>query len=93
MKQIIIPPKDGWKENVVYHVEAAFSECNPIWGYLFFSGYLTGPCKTPGGYNEIYGTDNHATIDDVVYMRVLHIVMDEGYVESCPNKNVLVTDL
>lgn len=91
-KQIIIPPEDGWKERAVYHVEASFDPSNPIHGYLFYSGYLNGPKRTPGGYNEFYGTEGE-NINTVYYIRVLSLVIKEYRIERVPNLYKMVHEL
>ena len=80
---LIIPPIDGWKAHTVYHVEASFSPGNPVHGYLFFSGFLNGPKKTPGGYNEFYGTEG-ATFNEVYYLRVIRTIITQREVERVP---------
>ncbi len=67
--QIIVPPKNGWKQNTWYLVEVAFHQFNPIFGALFFSGFLNN--GIPSGYNEIAGLEDKNDINDVVYMRAI----------------------
>ena len=47
----IYHPIEGWIENAYYLVEASFNVHNPVWRYIFFSGFLNN--GKPGNYNQI----------------------------------------
>lgn len=49
----VVPPSDGWEAHSWYLVEVAFTAGNPIHRSLFFTGFLNGKYKTPGGYNQL----------------------------------------
>ena len=80
--QVVIPPEEGWKAHTLYLVEASFGKTNPISLYYFHSGFLNGPKKTPGGYNEIFGTENFSCISDVVYLKVIKRLHTDGETKS-----------
>lgn len=70
----IIEPKQGWRENSYYAVEASFSSTNPIHRYIFYTGFLNGKDGGPGGYNIFLSSSNVDgiyTISDVYYLRPL----------------------
>lgn len=69
-ERTIIPPVDGWKPQTYYIVEAAFSTTNPIYEYVFFSGFLNGKEETPGGYNHFDITDKYMEIHLAHYLKV-----------------------
>lgn len=70
-ERTIIPPKNGWEEWTYYIVEASFAINNPIFQYIYCSGFLNGHGGTPGGYNEFYGLEDPKSISDAHYMKVL----------------------
>ena len=92
-KQYIYPLKKGWKERTWYLVEVAFSEHNPVFGALFYSGFLNGgefdyktegyKTQEPGGYNHFAGAslDGHETINDIYYMKVIKELINENEIE------------
>ncbi len=81
-EKIIIPPKDGWRENCYYIVEAAFSPTNPTHRYIFFTGFLNGggsmteAGNDPGGYNEIGFIEDGCTnaYRKVHYMKAIELI-------------------
>lgn len=72
-KQTVIPPKKGWEEHTLYLVDISFNEQNPIHRGLFFSGFLNGPGKTPGGYAKVL-TPIEGTSHELGSMRYLKVV-------------------
>lgn len=91
--QHIFPPEGGWKAQTVYLVEASFNEYNPIHGYLFFTGFLTG--GQPAGYNELHqpGMGEYHSIDEVFYMRAIREVMSIKELQNVFNAHKLVKSL
>jgi hypothetical protein len=75
--QTIIPPKDGWKESTWYLVNVSYNKGNPKHKSLFYSGFLTGKDRQPGGYNGLVplnGPDYDeppTEIHKVKYLRVI----------------------
>lgn len=82
---LIIPPADGWEQNTWYIVEVAFHSCNPIFGAVFYSGFLNGENNSPGNYNEIVGLEDKETISKVRFMRVLRKLTNSKELQSTPN--------
>ena len=83
-KQTIIPPEGGWKPNTYYLVEAAFSETNPIYGYIFFTGYLDDN-GTPSQYNFFCLYAEDLDISNVYYMRAIKELINSAQLYEVPN--------
>jgi len=66
-KQIIIPPKNGWKPKTYYVVEISMNIHNPVFMDIFYSGFLND--GRPCGYNELIRINKEIT--DVKYLRVI----------------------
>lgn len=80
----IIPPIGGWKPRTWYVVEVAFNAWNPVFGAIFFTGFLDGRGQ-PGGYNEIAGLEDKQTIRDVVFLRALRELTNDVELHQTPN--------
>lgn len=72
-EKTIIPPKTGWKESSYYICDISFSDVNPIREYIFYTGFLNGKNKSPGGYNEIFRT-NGLNIENVHYLKARNLI-------------------
>ena len=75
----IIPPENGWIENTWYLCEVSYKEGNPVHETLFYTGFLNGKDKSPGGYNclvPINGTGDHrhTEIDQVRYLKAIKLL-------------------
>ena len=73
LTKTILPPKHGWKESAYYIIDCAFSPHNPIHRYVFYTGFLNGKNKTPGGYNEIFRTEGRK-ITDCHYLKTIALI-------------------
>jgi len=47
----IIPPLEGWQEKTWYIADIKCFKGNPVHRAFFYSGFLNGKNKTPGGYS------------------------------------------
>ncbi len=47
-------PDGGWKPSTYYVVEVAFSASNVPHRAIYYSGFLNGPDKSPGGYSGLF---------------------------------------
>jgi len=68
-----IPPKNGWKPDTYYIVDAAFSANNPIHRKIFYTGFLDDK-GAPCGYNgfaKFSGGDYSYDISDVYYIKAI----------------------
>lgn len=95
-KQFITPPENGWEPQTYYHVEVSFSKCNPIFGCIFFTGFLDEKMY-PCGYNKLFlnndETEDFYEIFDVFYMRAIKKIISHGEIDMVPNKFKLYKDL
>ena len=80
----LIKPRGGWKERTWYLVDVEYFKGNPRHRSLFFSGFLNGEGKTPGGYSGLVGTggyvDDHSgpgAWRDVRYLRFVRRLFSE----------------
>jgi hypothetical protein len=58
-----------FKPRTYYNVEIAMNMNNPIFQDIFYTGFLNGEDKTPGGYNGFFQADGE--FRDVKYMKVI----------------------
>ena len=70
-KSKIILPVNGLKPSTTYIVEAAFSQNNVIHRMLFYTGFLNGQNKTPGGYNEFLRTEDHLEYHNAYFLEFI----------------------
>ena len=73
-KQIIIPPKNGWKEQTYYVIEVAYGTNNMIHTAILAVGFINDN-DTFGGYTYIFGRTYDPEIKNVneaYYMKALH---------------------
>lgn len=62
-------PKQGWEDQTWYILEVAFSNNNPIYRAVFYSGFISK--SVPCGYNKIVCTEDKLTYHDTVYLKVI----------------------
>ena len=76
-KQIIIPPRFGWREKTWYLVEVSYGTGNPIHHQLFYTGYLNGDEKRtrPGGYNFVTAQGDFSDINRVYYLKAIKVII------------------
>lgn len=79
----IIKPNDGWLENAWYLVLVSYEPSNPVHHSLFYTGFLNGKNKNPGGYNclvPINGTADHShtEIADIHYLKPIKVLYRDG---------------
>jgi len=74
-KKTIIPPEGGWRARTYYAVAVAVNRSNPVWGAIFYSGFLNGLGETPGGYAEVWsGCSDAIAYGDLYYLEALHVL-------------------
>lgn len=83
-EKTILIPEGGWRESTYYIIEAAFNVSNPIYRYIFFTGFLNGgkwdpdhpevaqEPGVPGGYNGFF--DNEGTYAELWYCKPVHCI-------------------
>lgn len=74
-KRTIIVPAGGWKPQTVYWVLVAFNKNNPIHYAIFYSGFLNGKDKAPGGYNSIFAP-THNYVHHLGNLHFLEVVKE-----------------
>jgi len=84
---IIIPPEDGWKPHAFYHVECAVAWNNPIHPAVLYTGYLNGPKGQPDAYAEIVSHDERTQFHELIYLRVIKLLINKIDYETIPHKN------
>jgi hypothetical protein len=82
IERTIVPPPDGWEEHAFYAVDVSVAPSNPIWGAIFYAGFLNGSDNGPGGYSTIWSPtsdfrrypdyDGRLPLEEAHYLRVLH---------------------
>jgi hypothetical protein len=82
MKQIIIPPKSGWKKWSWYLVEVSYNRDNPVFHDLFYTGFLEK--GKPLGYNHFAGdTEGEVTtLNDIYYLKAVRLLVGEKELEK-----------
>ncbi len=88
--QYIIMNGFEFKERTCYVVEVAMHGSNPIFQDIFYTGFLNGPDKSPGGYNRIIQTDTE--FKDLYYMKIIRELNTEIHNENKMVRNVLTED-
>ena len=94
--QTIILLPQGWEENTLYLVDVSLNPQNPIWRGMFYSGFLNGENKGPGGYSglrSLYcGEGGSFSLSEIHYMKVLKILTRDGDREKYPLSYGLVKE-
>ena len=73
----IYHPAEGWVEHAYYVVEASFNNNNPVWNYIYFTGFLRD--GIPSGYNQIVSkSDDILKYTDAHYLKPLSLVAREN---------------
>ena len=70
--QYIIMNGFEFEEHSSYVVEVSMFGGNPIYQDIFYTGFLNGNGKTPGGYNRLMSSDSEYT--DIYYMKIIRKV-------------------
>jgi len=87
MPKVIIAPEGGWEDNTYYHVEASFSENDPIHGYVFFSSHLVSNKPIHGFFLK-----SESYLSDAIYLRVLKKLTSQKDVDNVPRRYKIVKD-
>ena len=70
-ERTIIPPECGWEAQEHYLVDVAFNTSNVIHRKIFYTGFIHEKSGMPNGYNEFLGCEDHLTIQDAYYMKII----------------------
>lgn len=79
-----------FKERTHYVVEISVCNGNPIFQDIFYTGFLNGENKTPGGYNNYMKSDKE--FKDMFYMKVISEIDTKIDNPNSSVKNVLQKD-
>ena len=83
-EKTIIPPEGGWKPKTYYAVHVAVEHSNPVWGAIFYSGFLddTEP-NQPGGYASVWtGGSDRIPYSRLHYLKTLHpLDVPHGFIQ------------
>lgn len=76
----VIPPIDGWQERTYYRVFVSFNANNPVHEAIFYSGFLNGQGRTPGGYNQAWNPtwDNPVSLRELFFLEVKNVLYREN---------------
>jgi len=89
---ILIPPDGGWKPHAFYHVECSVAWNNPIHSAVLYTGFLNGVHGQPGGYANIVSHDEHTPFHQLVYLRVIRLLIDNVEYKNIPHKWLTTPD-
>ena len=71
-------PEGGWKERTCYEVIVSLRPSNPCFIAIFYTGFLNGKNKGPGGYAKIWipGSSKSIEFESVYFMRPIRVIME-----------------